>query len=412
MKDAGQGASLSLTWGTSHSDSLSTQTSNTGVGSTISAGGNVSIVATGAGQDSNLLIQGSDVTAGGNVRLKADNAVSLLASQNATSERSHNDSSSASFGVAVSVSSNGGPAFGVTASASQGSGHSNGDDLSNTNTHVTAGKTLTIESGGDTTLQGAVVSGKQVAATVGGNLNLESLQDTSVYDSKQQNIGGSVTVGYGASASLSYSDSKVNGDYASVYGSLESFTQLVTGRATMTGEEVNRFWAAVGLIPIVGGVIRETGVPLIKLIPDVAKALGTDSKIAKEGEKAAGGSGGLATNGAVTSEGTANAATGAKLADDLASQMAKPQVSNPELSGLMDDLYRDNAKIGTGSTADAVRYEVASEDSVGGKLHTQKAQQYSTALQNWLDANPNASFSDRSAAQNVLRDLQNALMGK
>lgn len=46
---------------------------------------------------------------------------------------------------------------------------------------------------------------------------------------------------------------------------------------------------------------------------------------------------------------------------------------------------------------------------VGGKLHAQEAENYSTALQKWLDVNPNASFSDRSAAQNVLRDLQNAL---
>jgi filamentous hemagglutinin len=45
-------------------------------------------------------------------------------------------------------------------------------------------------------------------------------------------------------------------------------------------------------------------------------------------------------------------------------------------------------------------------------FHTQKAQDYSVALQKWLDSNSNAPFSDRSAAQNVLRDLQNALKGK
>lgn len=78
----------------------------------------------------------------------------------------------------------------------------------------------------------------------------------------------------------------------------------------------------------------------------------------------------------------------------------------------MDDLYRDGAKIGTGSTADAVRYETEAGLPVGGVFHTQKAEDYSVALQRWLDLNPNASFSDRSAAQNVLRDLQNALKGK
>lgn len=78
----------------------------------------------------------------------------------------------------------------------------------------------------------------------------------------------------------------------------------------------------------------------------------------------------------------------------------------------MDDLYRDGAKIGTGSTADAVRYENQTGSAVGGVYHSQKAQDYSTALQRWLDGNPGASFSDRSAAQNVLKDLQNALKGK
>lgn len=92
--------------------------------------------------------------------------------------------------------------------------------------------------------------------------------------------------------------------------------------------------------------------------------------------------------------------------------MAKPVVSDAKLSGLIDDLYRDGAKIGTGSTADAVRYETQAGSPVGGVFHTQKAQDYSTALQKWLDSNPNAPFGDRSAAQNVLRDLQNALGGK
>ncbi len=78
----------------------------------------------------------------------------------------------------------------------------------------------------------------------------------------------------------------------------------------------------------------------------------------------------------------------------------------------MENLYRDGAEIGTGSTADAVRYEIQTGEPVGGVFHTQKAQDYSIALQKWLDANPNASFGDRSAAQNVLRDLQNALKGK
>ena len=114
----------------------------------------------------------------------------------------------------------------------------------------------------------------------------------------------------------------------------------------------------------------------------------------------------------VTSGGTANAATASQLTDSLAAKMEKPIVQDSRLSSLMDDLYRDGAKIGSGSTADAVRHELATGQPVGGVWHTQKAQDYSIALTKWLKDNPNAPFGDRSAATNVLRDLQNALKGK
>ena len=44
--------------------------------------------------------------------------------------------------------------------------------------------------------------------------------------------------------------------------------------------------------------------------------------------------------------------------------------------------------------------------------HVEKAQTYSKALQDWLNKNPQASSSDRAAAENVLKDMQNALKGK
>ena len=73
------GINISLSFGSSQSESRSTQTSRTAVGSTVSAGGNVSIVASGAGKDSNLTVQGSEISAGNNLLLAADNPVQLLA---------------------------------------------------------------------------------------------------------------------------------------------------------------------------------------------------------------------------------------------------------------------------------------------------------------------------------------------
>ena len=47
-------------------------------------------------------------------------------------------------------------------------------------------------------------------------LNIESQQDTLKFEGEQQNIEGQITVGYGVSGSASYSQSKVNADYAAV----------------------------------------------------------------------------------------------------------------------------------------------------------------------------------------------------
>ncbi|WP_428977418.1 hemagglutinin repeat-containing protein [Xanthomonas dyei] len=107
-------------------------------------------------------------------------------------------------------------AAGITASASGSRGKADGEDITQRNSHLSAGKTATIISGNDTTLKGAVLSADTVLADIGGDLTIESLQDTSTYASKDKAVGGSVTFGLGFSASASYSSNKVNGDFASV----------------------------------------------------------------------------------------------------------------------------------------------------------------------------------------------------
>lgn len=108
--------------------------------------------------------------------------------------------------------------MGVTASLSKGSGNSNGTEVTNVNTNVT-GNQVSITSGGDTTLKGAVVTGNQVTANVGGNLNVQSLQDTSTYQSQSSSSGFSVTVPIGVGSfggSISATKTNVNNDYQSV----------------------------------------------------------------------------------------------------------------------------------------------------------------------------------------------------
>lgn len=107
----------------------------------------------------------------------------------------------------------------------------------------------------------------------------------------------------------------------------------------------------------------------------------------------------------------ANRARHERYVDQLRAAMGKPSTTDPELSRLMDKLYRQNAQVGSGSTAAAVRHELATGQLVGGRSHLQKARDMITALERWLDRNPTASPGDRAAAENVIRDMQNALAG-
>ena len=98
--------------------------------------------------------------------------------------------------------------------------------------------------------------------------------------------------------------------------------------------------------------------------------------------------------------------------DILRAQMSKPIVANVELQNILDELYRANAKIGSGSSAAALRYEKVTGMSVSGKFHEIKVMDKSRELTKWLKNNPTASAGDRAAAENVLRDMSNALKGR
>ena len=213
--NSGGGIQISITVGSAKSESKTTQTSTAASGSTLAAGGDIRINASGAEEKSDVTIQGSEVTAGNDVTIEADNKINLLAANNSSSlER---DSKSISGGVGVAISYSGGKgAIGFTANAAGSLGGAEGTEESWTQTHVTAGNKLSMTSGSDTNIIGATASGKQVVADVGGNLNIQSVQDTVTYKSKDMSLGGSVTVGYGFTGSVSGSYSSVKADYASV----------------------------------------------------------------------------------------------------------------------------------------------------------------------------------------------------
>lgn len=95
--------------------------------------------------------------------------------------------------------------------------------------------------------------------------------------------------------------------------------------------------------------------------------------------------------------------------DDEWSKVSKPNVKNKELKNAMDELYRPGAKIGNGSTADAIRYELRTENLIHGKSNLQKGKDFIKFLEKWTKNNPNAPAGDKQGAKKVLNDLKNAL---
>ena len=247
--DKAGGVGISLSVGASSSQSRQQSSADSARGSTLTAGGKVSIAATGAGKDSDITIQGSDIKAGGQASLKADDQVSIVAAQNTTSESSSSKNSSGSVGVGFNLGA-GGAQMGITVSASTGKGQGAGNSTTYTNSHVTADK-VQIESGGDTTLKGGVVSAEQVTAKVGGNLTIESLQDSSQYKEKSQQVGGSVTVGPASGGSVNLAQTRINSDYLSVgeQSAIRAgdggFNISVDGKTNLTGVQITSTQAAI-----------------------------------------------------------------------------------------------------------------------------------------------------------------------
>lgn len=247
---------VTITVGETSSESHSSEQSNTARGSTLTAGGDINIVAVGAGANSNILIQGSTVAAGRDVNLAADNRIDLVAAANTSSSQSSSSSSGWSAGVGFAMGSQNGMTFEFNAGSSKGS--SVGQDVSYTNTKVLAGNTVNMVSGGDTNLIGAIVQGgKQVNAAVGGNLTIQSLQDTSFNSTQQSSAGASASICvypfcYGqSSASVSASKSSANGIYASVgegsgiFAGDGGFNVAVGGTTTLVGGAIASTQAAV-----------------------------------------------------------------------------------------------------------------------------------------------------------------------
>ncbi|MDT0177401.1 hemagglutinin repeat-containing protein, partial [Enterobacter sp. BRE11] len=212
---------VSASFGSQSSKSETRTESSQSQGSTLTAGRNLNVTATGkngAAQSGDISITGSQLKAGGDLSLEASRDILLRSAQNTQSTDSTNSSKGGSAGVGIGVGS-GGYGISVLASVNAAKGSEKGNGLTHSETTLDAGSRLSLTSGRDTTLTGAQANGNSVKVDAGRNLTLTSEQDSDRYDSQQQSAsaGGSFTFGsMTGSANVNVSRDKMHSTWQSV----------------------------------------------------------------------------------------------------------------------------------------------------------------------------------------------------
>ncbi|ELY2856636.1 hemagglutinin repeat-containing protein [Cronobacter dublinensis] len=207
--------------GAQSSKSKSQFEQDTTTGSTLNAGKDLSITATGKGQTANrgdISIGGSELKAGNDITLNAARDINLVSFANVQKLEGSNSSKGGSIGVGLTTGS-GGTGINISASMNAATGSEKGNGTTWNETTLDAGRQVNLTTGRDATLSGAQVNGQTVKADIGRDLNITSLQDSDNYKSKQQSVsaGGSVTIGApGCSANVSYSRDAIKSNYDSV----------------------------------------------------------------------------------------------------------------------------------------------------------------------------------------------------
>ncbi|QIX97643.1 hemagglutinin repeat-containing protein [Cedecea sp. FDAARGOS_727] len=213
----GIGVSISLT--TQKSKSEQHMESDAVNGSSLTAGNNLSIAATGKSEGSgNIVIGGSQLKAGGDTTLAAAQDIVLSGAANTQLTTGKNSSSGGGVGVSIGVGGGSG-GISVFANVNAAKGKEKGNGTAWTETTLDSGGTVSLTSGRDAVLNGAQVNGDKIVADIGRDLLMSSQQDSNRYDSKQTSVaaGGSFTFGsMTGSGYISASQDKMKSTYDSV----------------------------------------------------------------------------------------------------------------------------------------------------------------------------------------------------
>ena len=232
VKNPSQGLSLNVSVGSSQSRSESKSTTVVANGSNVKAAGDVKITST----EKDINIIGSNVE-GKDVTLNAKENLNIIESETTNKLEQNSKSSSASVGASLELGK--GPSYSISGSMSKGEVSANGTTYNEST--VTANKDLSFASGNDTNIKGGKLSGEKVTGNIGGDLNIESKQDSNSYKENNKSIGASVGLGSNKAVSGSASVGKIDSKYESVtdqsgiYAGKEGFDIRVEDNTDLKG---------------------------------------------------------------------------------------------------------------------------------------------------------------------------------
>lgn len=238
FKQDGSLLSTSLSAGFQYQKNSAEGSTSTPVPTTINAGDTVIIEAS----NGDINAVGAQISAGynadgtlsggrGDVALIAGNDINLESAK-ATTE---NSSKNVSGGISIDLLA---PGIGFN----YGQGKGDGSTVTNINTHVTGTGTTYLQSGKDTNLKGAVVSGETVIADIGGNLTIESQLDTANSKAKQTGVSGSIgatatgmTGGVSGSYQTAKGDAAIVSEQSGIHAGEGGFDIKVEGNTKLKG---------------------------------------------------------------------------------------------------------------------------------------------------------------------------------
>ena len=196
------------------------------VGSNLVAKGDIQITA-----KKDMGMKGSTAVAD-NISMKAGENIHITTVENRSTSDIQESSKSSQAGVGFMPTGNT-----FYANSSKGNGNETEETLTHTESQVIANKSLTMESGKDTTLKGSQVQGDTVTMKVGNHLIVESVPDQDDYHAQNESKGIGLTVGTSKATHKSgaFSSGTTKGQTNSTY---ESVTDQAGIRAGQGGYDI------------------------------------------------------------------------------------------------------------------------------------------------------------------------------